>query len=400
VSVESTTLKAYAEHPRTPEYGALRFGTLTPALEKAPEDGTYFLNMGPQHPSMHGVLRLLLRLDGEMVVHCEPVIGYSHRAHEKMAERGIFAQFLPNPSRMDYLGGMIYNVGYCQAVERAFSIEVPERARVLRTLCCELNRISSHLLWFGTFLLDLGAFTPFLLAFQDREKILDILDSASGSRLTYCYASFGGLTLDIPDDFAARTRQYIKEQREAFHTYHELVTGNVIFQQRCEGVGVFSKDTVLSYGMTGPNARASGIAYDVRKAEPYGFYPELDFEVPTREEGDCLARYFVRFEEMEQSLRMVEQCLDRLPDGPVGPKKPLVRVKPKPGEYYHCVESPRGQFGMFIVADKNPEPWRIKARTPSFSNLSAMAEMLEGTMVADTIAILGSIDIVMPEIDR
>ena len=311
---DSRSLERYEAHARTPENASLRFGLLTPALEEVShEDGTYYLNMGPQHPSMHGVLRLLLRLDGERVVECTPVIGYSHRAHEKMAERGIYAQFMPNPSRMDYLGGMIYNVGYCQAVERAFGIDVPDRAVVIRTLVSELNRISSHLLWFGTYLLDLGGITPFLLAFQDREKILDILDSVSGSRLTYCYATFGGVTMDLPDDFDARVRAYIAEQRQSFVAFHALVSGNVIFRERNLGVGVISPETVRAYGMTGPTARASGVAYDVRKAEPYGFYPELDFEVPTREEGDCYARYSVRFEEMEQSLRMVEQCLEFMP---------------------------------------------------------------------------------------
>lgn len=400
MSLISKALDRYVKHPRTPEYAELRFGALQPALERASDDGHYFLNMGPQHPSMHGVLRLLLELDGERVVHCEPIVGYSHRGHEKMAERGNYAQYLPNTSRLDYLAGFIFNVSYCQALERAFGIDVPERAVVLRTLGSELNRISSHLLWFGTFLLDLGAFTPFLLAFQDRERILDILDSATGSRLTYCYSYIGGLVNDVPDTFEAQTRDYIKLQRANFAIYHRLVTGNSIFRSRSEGVGHFSRKLVLDYGMTGPCARASGVPYDVRKDEPYGYYPELDFDVPTREEGDCFARYLVRFDEMEQSLRMVEQCLDKLTPGPIAPAKPITRVKPKPGESYSVSESARGQLGWFLVADKEQEPWRLRPRCPSFSNLAAMGEALEGTMLADTIAILGSLDIVMPEIDR
>jgi len=400
MSETSKKLAAYEDHPRTPEYAAVRFGRLEPHLSEAPDDGTYYLNMGPHHPSTHGVLRLVLRLDGEKVVECEPVIGYSHRAHEKMAERGLYSQFLPNPSRMDYLGGMIYNVAYCQAVERAFGIEVPERARYIRTMVSEFNRVSSHLLWFGAFLMDLGAFTPFLLAFQDRENILDLLDTVTGSRLTYCYANFGGVTWDLPDDFEDKARKLIAAQRKSFSTYAKLVTGNTIFRQRTEGVGLISPEDIHSYAMSGPTARASGVAYDVRRAEPYGAYPDLEFEVPTRSEGDCLARYLVRFDEMEQSLRIAEQCLDKMPGGPIGPDKPMIRVKAKPGTYYHTVESPRGQLGFFIMADKNPEPWRIKARTPSFCNLNAMAKVLEGTMIADTIAILGSIDVVMPEIDR
>ncbi len=400
MSFISRALERYTKHPRTPEYAELRFGALQPALEKASDDGHYFLNMGPQHPSMHGVLRLLLELDGERVVRCEPVIGYSHRGHEKMAERGNYAQYLPNTSRLDYLAGFIFNVSYCQAIEKAFAIDVPERAVVIRTLCSELNRVSSHLLWFGTFLLDLGAFTPFLLAFQDRERILDILDSATGSRLTYCYSYVGGLVNDIPDTFAAQTRDYIATQRANFATYHKLVTGNAIFRRRSEGVGYFSEELITDYGITGPNARGSGVPYDVRKDEPYGFYPEVEFDVPTRTEGDCFARYLVRFDEMEQSLRIIEQCLDKLPEGPIGPAKVMTRLKPKPGESYSVSESARGQLGWFLVADSEQEPWRLRPRCPSFSNLAAMAEALEGTMVADTIAILGSVDIVMPEIDR
>ncbi len=400
MGIVSRALERYVKHPRTPEYAELRFGALQPTLEKASGDDHYFLNMGPQHPSMHGVLRLLLELDGERVVRCEPIIGYSHRGHEKMAERGTYAQYLPNSSRLDYLAGMVFNVSYCQALEKAFGIPVPQRAVVIRTLCSELNRISSHLLWFGTFLLDLGAFTPFLLAFQDRERILDILDSAAGSRLTYCYSYIGGLTHDIPDTFADQTREYIARQQTNFATYHKLVTGNAIFRQRSEGVGVFSKELCLDYGITGPSARASGLGYDVRKDEPYGYYGELDFDVPTRQQGDCFARYLVRFDEMEQSLRMVEQCLDQLPGGDIKPKKVMTRLKPKAGEYYSVSESPRGQLGWFLVADTEQEPWRLRPRCPSFANLAAMGEALEGTMVADTIAILGSLDIVMPEIDR
>ncbi len=396
----SRALDRVTSHPKTPEYAELRFGALQPALEKASDDSHYFLNMGPQHPSMHGVLRLLLELDGERVVRCEPVIGYSHRGHEKMAERGNYAQYLPNTSRLDYLAGMVFNVSYCQAVEKAFAIPVPDRAVVIRTLCSELNRISSHLLWFGTFLLDLGAITPFLLAFQDRERLLDVLDSATGSRLTYCYSYIGGLTNDIPDTFEAQTRDYIAQQRANFATYHKLVTGNAIFRQRSEGVGHFSEQLCLDYGITGPCARASGLPHDVRKDEPYGFYPEVAFDVPTRTEGDCFARYMVRFEEMEQSLRIVEQCLDKMPGGDIKPKKVMTRLKPKPGEYYSTSETPRGQLGWFLVADKEQEPWRLRPRCPSFNNLSAMGEALAGTMVADTIAILGSLDIVMPEIDR
>ncbi|MHC5004060.1 MAG: NADH-quinone oxidoreductase subunit D [Planctomycetota bacterium] len=371
-----------------------------PMLERALDDETYYLNMGPQHPSMHGVLRLLLHLRGERILNCEPVIGYAHRAHEKMAENRTWIQFFPNTSRVDYLSGMIYNLAYCQAVEKMASIEVPDRARYIRVIVSELNRIQSHLLWFGTFLLDIGGVTPFLYCFDDREEILAILDRVTGSRLTYSYGRFGGVTRDIDDVFIEQTRGFLERIRDRAPMYDRLVHGNIIFRKRCEGVGVITPEVARDYALTGPVLRASGVAYDVRRAEPYGVYDRFDFEIPTRTAGDCLARFQVRMAEMEQSCRIIEQALDALPDGPVKPAKLVKKLKPPAGAYYYAVESARGHFGMYMVSDGGDVPSKIKLRTPSFSVLSSMPAVLKGTMVADTIAIVGSIDVVIPEIDR
>ncbi len=360
----------------------------------------YYLNMGPQHPSMHGVLRLVVKMRGEQILECEPVIGYAHRAHEKMAENRSYLMFLPNSSRMDYLAGMIYNIGYCQAIEKAMGIEVPERAEYIRVIVCELNRISSHLLWLGTFLLDLGGITPFLYCFDDREEILDILDAVTGSRLTYSYGRFGGVTMDVNKEFLDRATGMVARMRERIPMYAKLVRGNVIFRKRCEGIGVLTSDIAFRYGVTGPCLRATGTAYDVRKAEPYGIYDRFDFAIPTRTSGDSLDRYDVRVAEMEESCKIIEQAVAGIPDGPIMPTKPKKKFKLAAGEYYFAVESARGHFGIYILSDGKEIPVKMKFKTPSFSSLSSMPEVLADTPVADTIAILGSIDIVMPEIDR
>ena len=369
-------------------------------IGRGEDSDTYYLNMGPQHPSMHGVLRLLLRLRGENILEANPHIGYAHRAHEKMAENRNWIQFLPNTSRVDYLSGMICNLSYCQALEKMLGQEVPERAEHIRIIVSELNRISSHLLWIGTFLLDLGGVTPFLYCFEDREKILDLLDRVTGSRLTYCYGRVGGVTLDVDDDFLDGALARVRHTRERAADYRNLVEKNVIFVRRCRDVGVIDRDTALGFGVTGPCLRAAGVGYDVRKAEPYGAYDRFDFDVPTRAEGDALARYQVRIDEMEQSCRLVEQAVRGIPGGPIAPPRFVRRIKPPAGETYFAVESARGHYGTYLVSDGGEVPVRIKLRTPSFSNLSAMPDVMPGTMVADTIAILGSIDIVLPEVDR
>ncbi|MCC5877305.1 MAG: NADH-quinone oxidoreductase subunit D [Candidatus Sumerlaeia bacterium] len=361
---------------------------------------TYHLNMGPQHPSTHGVLRLRLHLKGEVILSADPIVGYSHRAHEKMAENRNYIQFLPNTSRMDYLSGMIYNVGYCQAIEKIIGLEVPERAEYIRVICCELNRISSHLLWYGTLLMDLGGFTPFLYCFEDRERILDILDLVSGSRLTYCYGRFGGVTEDVDDKFLSETLAFCKHLRNRLPEYDDLVTNNVIFQNRCKGIGHIDKKTCHEFAVTGPCQRAAGEKRDVRRDEPYGIYDRFDFKVPTRTGGDCFDRFMVRVEEISESLSIVEQAISKLPVGPVMAPKVPRKIAPAKGEYYFAVESARGHFGMYIVSNGTEIPERMHFRTPSFSNLATMRRVLKGSTISDTVAILGSIDIVLPEIDR
>jgi NADH-quinone oxidoreductase subunit D len=364
---------------------------------------TYTLNMGPQHPSTHGVLRLKLTLQGERVLEVDPVIGYSHRAHEKMAETRTYAQFFPNTSRQDYLSGLIYNVAWAEAVEKLAGIAVPERALVARVILSEFNRISSHLLWVGAFLMDLGATTPFLYSFDDREAILGLLETVTGSRLTYGTARFGGLSKDLDPGFPDRARAVLAKLKDRWPEFENLIEGNVIFLQRAQGVGVISPAQCRAWGVTGPVLRAAGVPYDIRKAEPYGAYARFDFEVPTRTEGDVFARYMVRIAEMKQSVRIIEQALAALPEGPIitagsiGIRK---RLKPPAGTLYYAVESARGAYGIIIVSEGGTEPWRAKFRTPSFANLAAMQEVMRGTMVADAVAILGSVDVVMPEIDR
>ena len=364
---------------------------------------TYTLNMGPQHPSTHGVLRLKLTLQGERVLGVDPVIGYSHRAHEKMAENRTYAQFFPNTSRQDYLSGLIYNVAWAEAVEKLAGIAVPERALVARAILSEFNRISSHLLWVGAFLMDLGAATPFLYSFDDREAILGLLETVTGSRLTYGTARFGGLSKDLDDDFPRRAREVIAKLKGRWTEFEDLIEGNVIFRRRTQGVGVLTEAQCRQWGVTGPMLRASGVPYDIRRAEPYGAYARFAFDIPTRTEGDVFARYMLRIAEMKQSVRIIEQALDALPAGPIltegsiGVKK---RLKPPAGTLYYAVESARGAYGIIIVSENGTEPWRAKFRTPSYANLAVMQDVLRGTMVADAVAILGSTDVVMPEIDR
>ncbi|MFP7753503.1 NADH-quinone oxidoreductase subunit D [Thermodesulfobacteriota bacterium B35] len=364
-------------------------------------DEVFVLNLGPQHPATHGVLRVKLTMDGEYIVKAEPVLGYIHRMHEKMAEAGSFAQFMPNTARMDYLHALAYNHGYVLAVERAAGIEVPERAEYIRVITVELNRLSSHLLWWAAFLLDLGGFTPLLYAFDDRERILDLLERITGSRLTYCYFRFGGVYNDIDDEFIAGTRDFIKRLRSRLpRMYHDLVTHNIILIKRLKDIGFITPEQCRKYGATGPVARGSGINYDVRKNEPYSVYPEFDFDVPVYTECDSMARYMVRMDEIEQSLRIIEQALDKLPDGPVKAKKVPKILKPAAGDYYAAVEAARGAFGCRLVCDGGKSAYRLKLRSPTFSNLSLFGEVAEGMLLADALAFMGSLDLVIPEIDR
>jgi NADH-quinone oxidoreductase subunit D len=374
----------------------------TPAPTPEPLD-TYTLNMGPQHPSTHGVLRLVLTLRGERLVHVDPVIGYGHRGHEKMAEHRTYAQFLPNTSRQDYLSGMIYNFAWCEAVEKMASIPVPERALVARVILAEFNRIGSHLLWIGAFLLDLGGWTPSLYTWDDREAILFLLESVTGSRLTYCTGRFGGLSRDLDPDFPARARVVLRKLQDRWQEYEDLIEANVIFLQRAKGLGVFTKAQCQSYGVTGANLRAAGVPYDVRKVEPYGAYPRFAFDVPTHTDSDAFARYWVRVQEMKQSVRIIEQALEQLPDGSILSEKGLgskKRLKVPAGTLYYTVEAARGAYGILLVSEGGTEPYRAKFRTPSYPNLAVLQDVMPGTMMADAVAILGSVDIIIPEIDR
>ena len=364
---------------------------------------TYTLNMGPQHPSTHGVLRMVLTLRGEKLVHVDPVIGYGHRGHEKMAENRTYAQFLPNTSRQDYLSGVIYNFAWVEAVEKLGQIPVPERALIARVILAEFNRLASHLMWIGAYLLDLGGWTPQLYTWDDREAILFLLESVTGSRLTYCTGRFGGLSRDLDADFPARARVVLKKLKDRWQEYEDLVETNVIFIQRTKGVGIFTKEQCQSYGVTGSSLRAAGVPYDIRKVEPYGAYPRFQFDIPTRTESDAFARYWVRVQEMKQSVRIIEQALDQLPDGPyihekgLGSKK---RLKLPVGTQYYAVESARGAYGILLVSEGGTEPYRAKFRTPSYANLAVLQDVMPGYMVADLVAILGSIDVIIPEIDR
>jgi NADH-quinone oxidoreductase subunit D len=365
---------------------------------KAPQE-TFVLNLGPQHPAAHGVLRVLMTMDGEWITRAEPVIGYIHRMHEKMGENRPWAQFLPNTGRIDYLSAMHYTHAFVGAVERAAKIEVPPRAEFVRVITSELNRISSHLVWWGALLLDLGGFTPILYAFEDREKLLDLLEGLCGARLTYCYYRFGGLYNDVDDDFLNGTRKFVKEFRPRLDMYRALVTDNIILRKRLTGIGPISAEMCRKYGATGPVIRGAGVAYDVRTAEPYSVYPQFDFKIPTYPECDSMARYLVRMDEMEQSLRIIEQALDRLPAGPYMGKVPRV-LKLPPGDYCYAVEAARGRFMVRIVSDGKDTPYRLKLRTPSFSNLSLYEEASRGMILPDALAMMGSLDLVIPDIDR
>ena len=369
-------------------------------IEIGIEEKTYTLNLGPQHPSTHGVLRVVLEMDGEYITKAEPVIGYGHRGHEHMAENRNYQQFLPNMGRVDYLHALAYNQGYCMAVEKLVGLTVPERGEFIRVILSELNRISSHLVWIGAYLLDLGAFTPILYAFDDREHILDLLDRITGSRLTYCFYRFGGVPRDLDEEFITGVRAFIKRLRSRFRDYESLVTKNAIFINRTRDVGVITRDQAVKYGLTGPTLRGSGIAYDIRKSEPYSAYPAFDFQIPIGDKGDVFDRYLVRILEMEQSLRIIEQALNQLPNGPIMADKVPKRLKPAAGEVYQAVESARGEFGCYIVSQGDIKPYRIKLRVPSFGNLSILPEVAVDTLVADLVAILGSVDVVIPEIDR
>src|ERR1043166_8222032 len=341
------------------------------------------INMGPQHPSTHGVLRLILRLDGEKVVDCDVVIGYLHRGIEKLSENRNWTQIILLTDRMDYVAAATSNVGYCETVEKLLNVEVPRRAKYIRTILMELQRIASHCLWVGTHAMDIGAMTVFLYAFRERELILDLFEEFCGARLTDKKVL----------EFCAIMGSKIAE-------YEELLTHNRIWLERTRGIGVISASEAIGIGLCGPALRGSGVARDVRKDEPYAAYDEMEFDVPVGMKGDTYDRYLVRMEEFRQSLRIIRQAAQGIPEGPIVGKVPRL-IKPAAGETYHAIESPKGEIGYFIVSDgKSTNPYRFRVRPPSFCNLQGLRRLVKGHLVADVVALIGSIDIVLGEVDR
>jgi NADH-quinone oxidoreductase subunit D len=363
-----------------------------------PKTQTYTLNMGPQHPSTHGVLQVVMELDGERVVQAIPQMGYLHRGIEKLAESRTYAQFIPYTDRLDYVSSMGNNLGYCQTIEKLLELDIPERAEYLRVIMVELNRIASHLIFMSSVAIDLGATTGMMFGFRDRERILDLFDMACGARLTYSYIRIGGVREDVPPEFMAATRQFLADFPEMLAEYHELLTGNEILYHRLRGSGVISGPRALEIGLTGASLRASGVDYDIRKAEPYGIYDRFDFCVPLGQTGDNWDRYRVRMEEMKESAGIVTQALDALPDGPVMAKVPKV-LKPPPGDVYHRIENPRGELGFYVVSDGSVKPYRLHVRRPSFINLQALNEICQGLLIADVVAVLATLDPLMGEVD-
>ncbi|PIE24803.1 MAG: NADH-quinone oxidoreductase subunit NuoD [Planctomycetota bacterium] len=366
------------------------------------------INMGPQHPSTHGVLRVVITADGEVVTSARPYVGYIHRCAEKIGESVTYDMFVPYTDRYDYLAAMNNNIGYSLAVEKAAGLEVPPRATWLRMIVSELNRVASHLVAFGTYGLDLGAFTPFLYGFREREWLLSIFEKLCGARLTYSYCYPGGVVNDAPEGWIDEVLRFCDVFDKKWREYDQLLTRNRIFIERTANIGVFTAELARAYGLTGPCLRGSGVRYDLREARPYMFYDKVSFDVPVgRGEvgvlGDCWDRYWVRMVEMLQSTRIVRQCIEEMQKdstpGEVMGKKPKT-LKPAPSEAYVAVENPRGELGHFVVTDGTDQAYRLRVRGPSFCNLSVLEKVLPGTMLADAVAIIGSIDIVLGEVDR
>ncbi len=384
------------------------------------------LNMGPSHPATHGVLRIVLELDGEIITKATPDIGYLHRGDEKIAENLTYTQFIPYTDRLDYLAPLANNVAYALAVEKLMGIDkaLPPRCQYIRVICCELARISSHLLGVGCWAMDVGAMTVFLHTFTEREKIYNLCESLTGARFTTNYTRIGGLSRDLPPGWVEQCRKFLDEVQINIDETEKLLTRNRIFVDRTRDIGVLSREVAIDYGLTGPNLRGSGVDYDLRKAQPYLVYDQLDFDVPVGEVGDCYDRYLVRMEEMRQSVRIVYQCLDKLPGGPVTIPDYKTALPPKdrvltrmeelihhfmlvtegvnapPGEIYFGADNPKGELGFYINSKGGGTPHRLKIRSPSFVNLSVLPYLLPGHMMSDVVAILGSFDFVMGECDR
>ena len=362
-------------------------------------EGDLIINVGPQHPATHGVLHLVITLNGETIKNVEPHLGYIHRSIEKMCESLSYRQFIYSTSRMDYLSAHINNHACAMVVEKALQIEIPARAQVIRVLMDELTRIASHELWWGAMAMDLGAFTPFFHAFRERETINDIMEETCGARLTMNYNVPGGVMADLHPNFVARVKNFLKLYKLKIHEYDELVTGNIIFQNRMKGVGYLSAEDAISYGVTGPAARGSGVSCDVRKHFPYEIYSQLQFDEILETAGDSFARYMVRLREMNESIKIIEQLIDMIPEGEFQAKTKAVLKLPK-GEFFQSVETARGELGVYIVSEGGTTPYRIKFRSPGFSNLSALNHMTVGEKLGDLVASMGTLDLVIPDIDR
>lgn len=357
------------------------------------------INMGPQHPSTHGVLRVLLELDGEVVVSAESVVGYLHRGIEKLAEHRRYNAVGTLMDRGDYVSGIMNELAFALAAEQLMEVEIPRRANWLRVLMSELNRIASHLVWYGTFGLDTGAMGQFLYAVRDREALLDILEDVTGQRMMFNYVRPGGVVADITTTAESKIRAFLETIDTYIEEHDQLLGGNEIFQARTRGVGVIDRETAVAFGLTGANLRAAGVSFDARRDRPYAAYDEMDFAIPLADAGDCWARYQVRMEEMRQAVRIVRQCMDGMPEGEFTAKVPKV-IRPPKGESYAAVESPRGEVGVHLISDGTENPYRMRYRPPALYALQAAEAILPGTLLADAVVILGSIDIVLGEIDR
>jgi NADH-quinone oxidoreductase subunit D len=376
---------------------------VTSLEDSGPGDNTQSLdmmmNMGPQHPSTHGVFRMLLRMDGEKIVDAEPHIGYLHRGSERLCETEQYHQVVTLFDRLDYISNFNNEWVFCRAVEKLMNLEVPERAEYIRVILGELNRIASHLLFLGTFGLDAGAMTPVMFAFRGRERIQALFEAVSGARMMHNYFHIGGVKEDLPDNFTQLMAQLMSDLRADVEECDRLLSFNEIFVARTKGVGVIDLATAIDYGWTGPGLRACGFEYDVRRAEPYSIYDRFDFEVPVARDGDCWDRYFVRVLEMYQSLSIIEQALRDMPQGPVVPSSRRL-IRPPKGDVYTRAENPRGEIGVYLLSDGTDKPYRVKVRPPSFCSLSALRELVKDAYLADAVVILGSLDIVLGEVDR
>jgi NADH-quinone oxidoreductase subunit D len=369
-------------------------------IANSAESVELLLNMGPQHPSTHGVFRMVLWIDGEKIVDAEPHIGYLHRGSEKLCEGEQYHQVVTLFDRLDYVANFNNELVYCQAVEKLMGLEVSERAEYVRVILCELNRIASHLLYVGTIGLDAGAMTPTMFAFRGRERIQSLFEAVSGARMMHNYFRIGGLKEDLPDNFEQMVGELLPLLWVDVEESDKILTFNEIFLSRMKDVGAITAAEALDYGLTGPCLRGCGVEYDVRKAQPYSVYDRFDFEVPIGLDGDCWDRHWVRVQEMYQSLRIIEQALEQMPEGPVTSSLGRRLIRPPKGEVYVRNENPRGEIGVYLVSDGTDHPYRVKVRPPSFCNLSALKRLLKDAWVADSVVILGSLDIVLGEVDR